>query len=355
MAKPKKVFIVDDSKVIKYILTDILSRDKSIEVVGTASDPYEAKDKILALNPDVITLDVEMPRMNGIDFLKELLRYKPIPVIMISSYTKHNSDLTIEALSIGAIDFITKPLENPSTGLKKLSKEIIAKVKAAARSKVKVLPPSCCQLDYSASFPKDHLVVIGASTGGIQAIEHILQHIPPTINGLVIAQHLPGKHIPSLVGRLDSVATVQVKEAKHNNRVRPGLALIAPAGGQLCIKKDARGYFVAIEKPVSADLYAPSIDILFSSAAVSACEKAIGVLLTGMGQDGARGMLSLKKCGAYTIAQDRKSSAIFGMPRAAIKLNAAAEIMPLREIPGAIVSRLLSVNSGGANGKNFNR
>lgn len=353
MIPSKKVLIVDDSKVVRYVLTDILSQDESIEVVGTASDPYEATDKILTLNPDIITLDVEMPRMNGIDFLKRLLRHKPLPVIMISSYTKHNSDLTIEALSIGAVDFITKPSEDPNTGLKKLSNEIITKVRVAAHADIKVPPPSSYQLDHPVLFPKDHLVVIGASTGGIQAILHILRNIPPTISGIIIAQHIPEKYIPSLTERLNRSAKVQVKEAKHNDRIRPGLALIAPAQRQLRIKKDAWGYFVTIEKASSADLYAPSIDILFSSTAVSAGKKAIAVLLTGMGRDGARGMLTLKRCGAHTIAQNRESSVIFGMPRAAIELNAASEIMSLEEIPEKIVSKLLSVNNEAHNGKNF--
>ncbi len=342
MAQPTKVLIVDDSKVIKYILADILSRDKSIEVVGTASDPYEARDKILTLNPDVITLDVEMPRMNGIDFLKELLQHNPLPVIMISSYTKQNSDLTIEALTVGAVDFITKPLEDLNTGLKKLSKEIIAKVKAAANSRVKVPRPSSCRFDSRATFPKDRLVVIGASTGGIQAIQHILQNIPPMMSGLVIAQHIPRKYIPSLAESLDNVATMRVKKARHNDRVRPGVALIAPSENQLRIRKDPQGYFVTVEKADPSDLYAPSIDILFSSSAVSAGKKAIGVLLTGMGRDGAQGMLALKKSEAHTIAQDSESSVVFGMPRAAIKLNAAAEILSLQEIPKAIVSKLMS-------------
>ncbi len=354
MPQPKKVLIVDDSKVVRYVLTDILSRDKAIEVVGTASDPYEATDKILTLNPDVITLDVEMPRMNGIDFLKRLLQHKPLPVIMISSYTKQNSDLTIEALAIGAVDFIAKPSEDPNTGLKKLSKEIITKVKEATYYKVKAVPAlSSNQLDYHATFPKDRFIVIGASTGGIQALQHILQNVPPTISGIIIAQHIPGKYIPSLTERLNKTATVQVKEAKHNDRVRPGLALIAPAPRQLHIKKDAGGYFVTIEKAISADLYAPSIDILFSSTAVSAGKKAIAVLLTGMGRDGAQGMLTLKRCGAHTIAQDRESSVVFGMPKTAIELNAAIEVMSLEEIPKAIVLNLLSTNSEELNGKNF--
>lgn len=347
MAHPTKVLIVDDSRMTRYVLTDILSQDESIQVIGTASDPYEARDKVRTLHPDVITLDVEMPRMNGIDFLKNLLQHNPLPVIMISSYTKYNSDLTIEALMLGAVDFIPKPSEEPDIGLKKLSQEIIAKVKTAANSKVKVRRPSAYRLDYSgARFPKDHFVVIGSSTGGIRAIEHILRNVPPTISGLVIAQHIPGKYICPLAERLDCVATVRVKVAEHNSRIIPGIALIAPAGGHLRIKKDAQGYSVAIEKASSTDRYVPSVDFLFSSVASCAGEEAIGVLLTGMGQDGAQGMLALKKCGAYTIAQDQESSLVFGMPKAAIQLNAATEIISLEQIPKAIVSKLLSMNCG---------
>lgn len=350
MSEPIKILIIDDSKVIRHVLTHILSQDQSLSVVGTASDPYEAKDMILDLNPDVITLDVEMPRMNGIDFLKKLMQYRPIPVIMISSYTKQNSELTIEALGLGAVDFITKPSEDPNTGLKKLSKEIIAKVKAAACSTVKVPFFSSYHFDYTATFPKDRLVVIGASTGGIGALQHILQHVPPMISGFVIAQHIPEKYISSFVERLDGVASMRVKIAQHNDRVRPGLALIAPGQSQLCVKKDAWGYFVTIQKPRPTDLYAPSVNILFSSAADCAGKRAIGVILTGMGQDGAQGLLALKTSGAHTIAQDQESSVVFGMPRAAIELNAASEIVSLEQVPKAIVSKLLSINGERING-----
>jgi two-component system chemotaxis response regulator CheB len=347
MAHPTKVLIVDDSRMTRYVLRDILSQDESIQVIGTASDPFEAREKVRTLHPDVITLDVEMPRMNGIDFLKNLLQQKPLPVIMISSYTKYNSDLTIEALTLGAVDFITKPSEDSDIGLKKLSHEIIAKVKTAANSKVKVRRLSEYRLDYSdARFPKDHFVVIGSSTGGIRAIEHILRNVPPTISGLVIAQHIPGKYISSLTERLDCLATVRVKVAEHNSRIIPGIALIAPGGGHLHIKKDAQGYSVVVEKASFTDRYVPSVDFLFSSAASCAGKAAIGVLLTGMGQDGAQGMLALKECGAYTIAQDEESSLVFGMPKAAIQLNAATEIMSLEKIPKAITSKLFSMNYG---------
>ena len=346
MTHPTKVLIIDDSRMTRYVLEEILSQDESIEVIGTASDPYEARDKVCTLSPDVITLDVEMPRMNGIDFLKKLLQHKPLPVVMISSYTKHNSELTIEALTLGAVDFITKPSKDPDIGLKRLSKEIIAKVKTAANAKVKLRRLSAYQTnDSSPRFPKDHFVVIGASTGGIRAIEYILRHVPPTISGLVITQHIPGKYVSSLTERLDSVAAVRVKVAQHYGRIIPGMALVAPGGGHLCIRKDAQGYSVAVEKASSTDRYVPSIDFLFSSAASCAGKKAIGVLLTGMGQDGVQGMLALKQCGAHTIAQDRETSLVFGMPRAAIELNAATEIASLEQIPKTIVAKLLSIKS----------
>jgi two-component system chemotaxis response regulator CheB len=348
MVQPTRVLIVDDSRMTRYVLEEILSRDESIKVIGTACDPYEARDKICTLCPDVVTLDVEMPRMNGIDFLKNLLQHKPLPVIMISSYTKHNSDLTIEALTLGAVDFITKPSKDPDTGLKRLSKEIIDKVKTAANSKVKVHQFSAYGVDYSSvRFPKDHFVVIGSSTGGIQAIEHILRNIPPTISGLVIAQHIPGKYVSSLAERLDNIATVRVKVAEHNGPIIPGMALIAPGGGHLCIRKETQDYYsIAVEKASSTDHYIPSIDCLFSSAASCAGMKAIGLLLTGMGQDGAKGMLALKQCGAYTIAQDRETSLVFGMPRAAIELKAATEVVSLDQIPKTIVTKLLSMKWG---------
>lgn len=355
--KKIKILIVDDSPLIRKVLYEILSSDSEIEVVGTASDPFIARDKILRLKPDVITLDVEMPLMNGITFLKRIMHYKPLPVVMISSYTRRNCELTVEALASGAVDFVSKPFDNFTEGMAVLKDEIIAKIKAAAHCRVK--RPSTASLVpiypsiSSQDFPEDRIIVIGASTGGTQAIREILHRMPKGISGIAIVQHIPPEYTKVLAKRMDELSQVQVKEAENNQRLRKGWALIAPGGKHMRLRKDPEGYYVTVEDGSLTDLHRPSIDTLFYSAAECAKNKAIGVILTGMGRDGAKGMLALKKEGAFTIAQDENSSVVFGMPKAAIELGAADEIVPLEQIPEVIISKLISREKT-ISGKDFN-
>ncbi|MFH1075603.1 MAG: chemotaxis response regulator protein-glutamate methylesterase [Pseudomonadota bacterium] len=347
MTARKKVLIVDDSKVVQHVLTEILSLDDSIEVVGTASDPFEAYEKIEVLKPDVITLDVEMPGMNGIDFLRTLLKRHPLPVVMISSYTRKNNDIAIEALAAGAFDIATKPLDNPAEGLRRLQKEIIEKIKiAAAHPDIHI--PSLGQKKEETfsneSFPEDHVILIGASTGGIQAVEYILKNLPSRISGIVIAQHIPPSFVASVAKRLDSCSNLIVREARDGDIVKHGKVFIGPGRKQMRLKKSNTGYVLTISERSADEIYAPSIDILFSSAVESLGKRALAILLTGMGRDGAEGMLKLKQAGAHTITQDYTSSMVFGMPKAAIELQAAQEIIHLESIPQAIIKYLQSVN-----------
>lgn len=341
-----KTLIVDDSPLIRKVLCEILNSDSEIEVVGTASDPYIARDKILQLKPDVITLDVEMPLMDGITFLRRIMHYRPLPVVMISSYTKRDCELTVEALASGAVDFVTKPFDSFTKGMAALKDEIIAKIKAAAYCKVKhpstaSLVPKYASIP-SPDFPEDRVIVMGASTGGVRAIQEVLYRMPQGVSGMAIVQHIPPEYTRVLAKRMDELSPVRVKEAENNQRLRKGWALIAPGGKHTRVRKDSEGYYVTVEDGSLTDVYKPSIDTLFYSAAECAKDRAIGVILTGMGQDGAQGMLALKRKGAFTIAQDENSSVVFGMPKAAIKLGAADEIVPLDRIPQVIISKLLS-------------
>jgi len=341
-----KTLIVDDSPLIRKVLYEILDSDSEIEVVGTASDPYIARDKILQLKPDVITLDVEMPLMDGITFLKRIMRYKPLPVVMISAYTKRDCELAVEALASGAVDFVTKPFGNVTKGMAALKDEIIAKIKTAAYCKVKhpltaSLVPKYASIP-SPNFPEDRVIVMGASTGGIRAIREVLHRMPSQISGIAIVQHIPPEYSRALAKHMDELSPVLVKEAENNQRLRKGWTLIAPGGKHMRVRKDPEGYYVTLEDGSLTDLHKPSIDTLFYSAAECAKDKAIGVILTGMGRDGAQGMLALKKEGAFTIAQDENSSVVFGMPKAAIKLGAADEIVPLERITQVIISKLIS-------------
>lgn len=341
-----KVLIVDDSPLIRKILCEILGSDPEIEVVGTASDPYIARDKVLKVNPDVITLDVEMPRMDGISFLKRLMRYRPLPVVMISSYTQKNCALTIEALSIGAVDFVTKPASGDITkGMSKLSQEIIQKTKSAARVKLEAVllkqPAKTVTLS-PLSLHNDQLIVIGASTGGSYAIQYILSRMPADTPGITIALHMPERYTKIFAERMNQMCSMEVKEAKEGDFLKKGLALIARGGKHMMIKRRVNGLYTTLYDGPPVGNLKPSIDMLFKSAAECAGSKAIGVILTGMGMDGAKGMLEMKEAGAYTIAQDENTSLIYGMPRAAVQMEAAQEVVPLQQIPERILARLLS-------------
>lgn len=348
MSNPLKVLIIDDSALMRQLLTTILGSDPELDVVGTAGDPYIAREKIIALKPDVLTLDIEMPRMDGLTFLEKLMRGHPMPVIMISSLTSKGADTTLRALSLGAIDYVSKPKLDVSNGTIEQAKEIVAKVKAAAKARVRLanvttsLPISSAGNTYR--FSATHKVVaIGASTGGTEALKELLSPLPADFPGIVIVQHMPEAFTHQFAARLDSLCKIRVKEAQDGDRILPGHALLAPGGHHMAVVRRGMEYAVHVYRGERVNRHLPSVDVLFSSCARSMGKNALGALLTGMGADGARGMLEMKQAGAFNIAQDESTSVVFGMPREAILLNAVDQVLPLDQIPGALLQRLASV------------
>lgn len=343
--RPIKVLVVDDSAVVRQILKDKLSREPDIEVVGTAPDPYIARDKIMRLNPDVLVLDVEMPRMDGITFLKKLMRYRPMPVIIFSSLTPQGSELALEALKAGAVEVMAKPGGSYTVG--EAIAQLAHKIRAASRARfLKAqwmdLPPLCEEEEPQQKSPMtkyigDQVIAMGASTGGTEALRVVLQRIPLDSPGIVIVQHMPPGFTSAFARRLNEICKIEVREAKDGDPVLAGTALIAPGGVHMVLVRSGNRYYVRLREGPLVNYQRPSVDVLFSSVAKAAGPKAIGVILTGMGADGARGLLEMKKAGARTIAQDEETSVIFGMPKEAIKLGAVDYIEPLPEIPSRIL------------------
>jgi len=345
-----KVLVIDDSAVIRHLLTEILNEAGDIEVVGTAQDPLFAMNKIKNLRPDVITLDVEMPRMDGLTFLEELMRTDPIPVLMISALTQRGCETTLRALELGAVDYITKPSIDVSSGIIDISHEIIKKVRIAAEAKVRRTDhPSGIgrksdthrsTLDTTRIATTDKIIAIGASTGGTQAITEILTNLPESIPGIVIVQHMPPVFTRSFAERLNNMTGLDIKEAETGDRVLRGTVLIAPGNRHMIMRRNGAMYYVDIVDGPMVNFVRPSIDVLFRSIARCAGKNAIGVILTGMGEDGARGLQEMKEAGAFTIAQDEPSSVVFGMPKKAIELGAAKKISSLEKIPSLLVNIL---------------
>lgn len=332
-----RVLIVDDSAVVRQILQRELARDSELEIVGVAPDPYVARDKILALHPDVITLDVEMPRMDGMTFLRKLMRYYPIPVVLFSSLTPKGGELAMEALEAGAVEVMCKP--SGSYSVDDMAVELIDKIKAAARVKVHAthLTP---QVLTAPSPPRtamtqttNKVLAIGASTGGTQVIQSVLTALPRNAPGTVIVQHMPEHFTRSFSDRLNQLSQMEVKEAENGDAVFPGRVLIAPGNYHMILQRSGARYFVEVRTGPLMNRHRPSVDALFKSVARYAGRNAVGVLLTGMGKDGAEGLLAVKKEGAKTIAQDEASSVVFGMPREAIELGAADYVLSLDAIP----------------------
>ena len=347
MPPPYKVLIVDDSALMRQLLTQILSSDPQLEVVATAGDPYVAREKIKELNPDVLTLDIEMPRMDGLTFLEKLMRGHPMPVIMISSLTDKGADTTLRALSLGAVDYVSKPKLDVSHGTLDQTEEIIAKVKAAARAKVRPLSvPVSRPAEQSATvchFSATHKVVaIGASTGGTEALRELLTPLPADFPGIVIVQHMPEAFTQQFAARLDSLCRISVQEAKDRDRILPGHALLAPGGHHMAVVRRGMEYAVRVYRGERVNRHLPSVDVLFSSCARELGKNVLGVILTGMGADGARGMLEMKQAAAFNIAQDESTSVVFGMPQEAIRLGAVDQVLPLDRIPGALLQKLAS-------------
>lgn len=350
-----RVLVVDDSAVVRQTLSAILNSDPKIEVIGTASDPFFAAKKIAKEVPDVITLDVEMPRMDGLTFLRKIMSQHPLPVVIISSLTTTGTETGIKALEYGAVEIITKPQMNTKEFFEESKIRICDAVKAAAyakvrRRKAKPLPPMQVQPKFTADaiLPATHnksmlkttelVVAVGASTGGTEALRVFLEAQPVDAPGIIIVQHMPEHFTRSFAERLDSLCKISVKEAKNGDTVSRGKALIAPGNYHMLLKRSGARYFVEIMEGALVNRHRPSVDVLFRSTARYAGKNAIGIIMTGMGDDGAKGLLEMREAGAHTIAQDENSCIVFGMPKEAIALNAAVKVMPLEKIAGAVQS-----------------
>jgi two-component system chemotaxis response regulator CheB len=360
-----KVLIVDDSALVRRLLTEIFEADGGFEVVGAASDPFVAREKIKKLNPDVITLDVEMPRMDGITFLENLMRLRPMPVVMVSSLTQHGAEVTLRALELGAIDFVAKPKVDVAGSLIEYSDEIIFKVKGAARARVParahghghgtgattmmvapkfsadaVLPQTGARRMLRTT---ERIIAVGASTGGTEALRELLEALPPDAPAIVISQHIPAAFSGPFAERLNRTSAMAVSQAEDGQYLLPGHAYVAPGDRHLVVTRDGTRYRCQLNDGTPVNRHRPSVDVMFRSVAQNVGPNAIGVLLTGMGDDGAKGMKEMHDAGAHTIAQDEASSVVWGMPGSAVKLGAADHVLPLRGISG----RILELASGG--------
>jgi two-component system chemotaxis response regulator CheB len=344
-----KVLIVDDSALVRRMLTEMLSSDASITVLGAAHDAYDAREKIKALNPDVLTLDVEMPRMDGLTFLRNLMRLRPMPVIMVSSLTDKGAEVTLDALSIGAVDYLPKPKIDLAATLADYKEELIAKVKAAASARVRAMPATASSAGADAILAKrdpqrqlrttERIIAIGASTGGTEAIKEILIRLPPDTPGIVITQHIPKLFSGAFARRLDACCQVSVCEAEDGQQILRGHAYVAPGDMHLLLVRDGARYVCRLDEGPPVNRHKPSVDVLFRSVAQQAGRNAIGVILTGMGKDGALGLKEMRDAGARTIAQDEATSIVWGMPGEAVAVDGAADVLPL----GDIWSRVLQL------------
>lgn len=345
-----KVLIVDDSALIRGVLKEIINSQPDMEVVGAAPDPLVARDLIKQTNPDVLTLDVEMPKMDGLDFLERLMRLRPMPVVMVSSLTERGSEITMRALELGAVDFVTKPKMSIQSGMLDYAELITEKIRIASRAKIK--PRALAAQGQSAGgmlaavgnplTSSEKLIIIGASTGGTEAIKEFLMQLPPDCPGILITQHMPEGFTRSFANRLDKLCRISVKEAEGGERILPGHAYLAPGHSHLTLVRSGANYMTKLDQEPPVNRHRPSVDVLFSSAALSAGKNAVGVILTGMGKDGAAGMLKMKEAGAYNLAQDEDSCVVFGMPREAIAIGATHDVGPLHELPGRVLGFLVA-------------
>ncbi|MET0381813.1 MAG: chemotaxis response regulator protein-glutamate methylesterase [Burkholderiaceae bacterium] len=353
MTTKTRVVVVDDSALVRSLLTEIINRQPDMECVGAASDPFAAREMIRNLNPDVITLDVEMPRMDGIDFLSKLMRLRPMPVVMVSTLTERGAEVTLKALELGAIDFVAKPKIGVADGLKQLADEITEKVRTASKarvSKLHVAAPSAADAGAPAKaapasigrLSTEKLIFIGASTGGTEATKEVLTSLPHDSPGVVITQHMPPGFTKSYADRLDSLCKIRVKEAVDGERVLPGHAYIAPGGFHLSVERSGANYIARVRDGEPVNRHKPSVEVMFESAARVVGPNALGIMLTGMGADGAKAMRAMKDAGSYNVCQDEASCVVFGMPREAIAHGAAHEVLPLNRIASHVIDRLRS-------------
>jgi two-component system chemotaxis response regulator CheB len=361
MEKPKnaktRVVVVDDSALVRGLLSEIINREPDMECVGAAADPLLAREMIRALDPDVITLDVEMPRMDGIDFLSKLMRLRPMPVVMVSTLTERGADVTLRALELGAVDFVAKPKIGVANGLRDLADDITDKVRTAARAHVRRLPPAQANAAGGAAngtvrpaapaqsigrLSTEKIIFIGASTGGTEATKEVLMNLPPDCPAVMITQHMPAGFTTSYAARLDGLCRIRVKEAADGDRVLPGHAYIAPGGTHLTVERSGANYLARVRQGEPVNRHMPSVEVLFDSAAKVVGPNALGVMLTGMGADGARAMKTMRDAGSWNVCQDENSCVVFGMPREAIAHGAANEVLPLQRIASALIERLRS-------------
>jgi two-component system chemotaxis response regulator CheB len=367
MARKIRVLVVDDSALVRGLLAEIINRQGDMECVGAAADPLLAREMIRALDPDVITLDVEMPRMDGLDFLARLMRLRPMPVVMVSTLTERGAEATLKALELGAVDFVAKPRIGVADGLKQLGADITEKIRTAAKARVRRLDAhgtagtpgvaagapaarpggGAPAAAHAPSAPigrlsTEKLVFIGASTGGTEATREVLQQLPADFPAVLITQHMPPGFTTSYAARLNGLCRIRVAEAVDGQRVLPGHAYIAPGGRHLSVERSGANYVARVTDGEPVNRHRPSVEVLFESAARAAGPNALGVMLTGMGADGAKAMRTMRDAGAWNVAQDESSCIVFGMPREAIAHGAVHEVLPLARIAAALIERLRS-------------
>jgi len=352
-----RVVVVDDSALVRSLLTEIINRQVDMECVGAAADPLVAREMIRNLNPDVITLDIEMPRMDGIDFLAKLMRLRPMPVVMVSTLTERGADVTLRALELGAVDFVAKPKIGVADGLRLLAEDITDKVRIAAKAHIRkthhVPAPAPGTPAAAAAKPAapvasigrlstEKIIFIGASTGGTEATKEFLVNLPPDSPAVVITQHMPPGFTKSYAARLDGLCKIRVAEARDGERILPGHAYIAPGGFHLSVERSGANYIARVQDGEPVNRHKPSVEVLFKSAARVVGPNALGIMLTGMGADGAKAMKELRDAGSYNYVQDEATCVVFGMPREAINAGAAHEVLPLTQIAPKLIERLRS-------------
>jgi two-component system chemotaxis response regulator CheB len=355
MAKTK-VVVVDDSALVRSILTEIINRQPDMQCIGAASDPLMAREMIRTLNPDVITLDVEMPKMDGLDFLSRLMRLRPMPVVMVSTLTERGAEVTLKALELGAIDFVAKPKIGVADGIRALAQDITDKIRIASKAHIRRLAPGPSHPPAPGAAPAakpaaapvaslgrlstEKIIFIGASTGGTEATKDVLVNLPADCPAVVITQHMPPGFTRSYAARLDGLCKIRVKEAQDGERILPGHGYIAPGGFHLSVERSGANYIARVQDGEPVNRHKPSVEVLFESAARVVGPNALGIMLTGMGGDGAKAMKAMKDAGAYNYVQDEASCVVFGMPREAIAAGAADEVLPLNQIAPHLIDRL---------------